>query len=238
MRAGPADDARLRRIRRLIVLSEDPGATPAEAQACRDKAERLMAQYGIDAALVAVDGTGRAGITDLWVRLDAPFVRDKAMLAVHVAHAMRCQSVIVGAEPSISVHVFGLDADVRCTEILVTSLLLQASRELAGARIPRGEDVAAFKRSWWQGFSQAVYVRLRETMDVVAAQAQEHRVEGEPSVEVVLADRHHEVEEVMREQYRNLRPAPRRRLSGGGIDHGYASGERADLGMGNTLPAR
>lgn len=238
MTVGTADDARLRRIRRLVVLAEDPGATPAEAQACREKAERLMAQYGIDAALVAADGTGRVGITDLFVRLDAPFVRDKAMLAVHVAHAMRCQSVIVGAEPSISVHVFGLDADVRCTEILVTSLLVQASRELGAVKIPRHEHVAAFKRSWWQGFSQAVYVRLRETMDVVVAQAQEARTDGEPSVEVVLADRHHEVEDAMRERYTNLRPAPRRRLSGGGIDHGYASGERADLGMGNRLPSR
>ncbi|WP_311210030.1 MULTISPECIES: DUF2786 domain-containing protein [unclassified Aeromicrobium] len=233
-----SEDAKLRKIRQLLVLAEDPGATPAEAQSCRDKAERLMAQYGIDAALLAKDGHRAVGIVDAFVRLDAPYVRDKATLAVHVAHAMRCQSVLVGAEPCISVHVFGLEADVRCTEILVTSLLLQAAHELARVEIPRGEHVAAFKRSWWQGFSQAVYVRLRTVEDDARAQAQAGRDDGEPSVEMVLADRSHEVEQVMHDRYGSLRRAPRRRLSGTGIDHGYASGERADLGRGTSLTTR
>lgn len=229
------DDATLRRVRQLLVLADDPGATAAEAQACRDKAEALMARYGIDAALLAKDGVRAAGIVDAHLRLDAPFVRDKATLAVHVAHAMRCQSVLKGAEPCISVHVFGFEADVRCTEILVTSLLLQAAHELARTPIPRGEHVAAFKRSWWQGFSQAVYVRLRTVQDAARDEAQAERTGDEPSVDLVLADRTHEVEAAMREQYGTLRRAPRRRLTGGGIDHGYASGERADLDLGTSL---
>lgn len=230
-----SEDAKLRKIRQLLVLADDPGATVAEAQACRDKAELLMAQYGIDAALLAKDGHRTVGIVDAFVRLDAPYVRDKATLAVHVAHAMRCQSVLKGTEPCITVHVFGFEADVRCTEILVTSLLLQAAHDLARTPIPRGEHVAAFKRSWWQGFSQAVYVRLRTVQDAAREEAQASRTSDEPSVELVLADRSHEVEAAMHERYGNLRRAPRRRLSGGGIDHGYASGERADLGFGSSL---
>ncbi len=228
-------DATLRRVRQLLVLADDPGATPAEAQACRDKAEALIAQYGIDAALLASQGVRASGVVDAHVRLDAPYVRDKAVLAVHVAHAMRCQSVIKGTEPCISVHVFGFEADVRGTELLVTSLLVQAAHELARTPVPRGEHVAAFRRSWWQGFSQAVYVRLRTVQDAAREEAQAGRDGEEPSVDIVLADRGHEVEAAMHAQYANLRRAPRRRLTGGGIDHGYASGERADLGLGTTL---
>lgn len=194
-----------------------------------------MARYGIDAALLATHGVRTSDVVDSYLRLDAPYVRDKTTLAVHVAHAMRCQSVLVGDDPTITVHVFGFEADVRCTEILVTSLLLQAAHELAQVEVPPGEHVAAFRRSWWQGFAQAVYVRLRTVEDAARSAAQADRPADEPSVDVVLADRSHEVEDAMREQYGSLRPAPRRRLTGGGIEHGYASGERADLGRDLSL---
>lgn len=230
-----SDDATLRRVRQLLVLADNPGATPAEARACRDKAESLMARYGIDAALLAADGHRTADVVDAYLRLDAPYVRDKATLAVHVAHALRCQSVLVGGERTTTVHVFGLEADVRSSEILVTSLLLQAAQELARVQVPPEEHAAAFRRSWWQGFAQAVYVRLRTVEDAARATAQDRRSSDEPSVEVVLADRSAEVESAMHERYGDLRPAPRRRLSGNGIADGYASGERADLGRGTSL---
>ncbi|ALX04829.1 DUF2786 domain-containing protein [Aeromicrobium erythreum] len=230
-----SDDATLRRVRQLLVLADDPGATPAEAQACRDKAEALMARYGIDAALLAAEGHRTSGVVDAYLRLDGPYLRDKATLAVHVAHALRCQSVLVGGERTTTVHVFGFEADVRGTEILVTSLLLQAAHELARVTVPPGEHTAAFRRSWWQGFAQAVYVRLRSVEDEARADAQAERSQEQPSVELVLADRSAEVESAMHARYGGLRRAPRRRLSGGGLADGYASGRRADLGRGTSL---
>lgn len=229
-----SSDAKLATVRKLLALAEDPGSTESEAAACRERAERLMIQYGIDEALVHIEDR-RSGVVDAYIRLQAPYVRDRATLVIHVAHAMRCESVIIGSPPALSVHVFGLETDVRGTEVLVTSLLLQAARDLAATPIPPSENPAAFRRSWWQGFSQAVYVRLREADELARTEAQQARRSDEPSVEVVLADRSQEIQDAVHASYTNLRPARRRRLTGTGIDHGYTSGKRADLGLNPTL---
>ena len=230
-------DAKLETVRKLLKLAEDPGATAAEAEAFTAKATLIMATYGIDAALVAESRTQHDDIVDHVFTLDAPYGRDKAMFVCHVAAAMRCKPVIVGdTEPGARVHVFGLETDVRCVQILVASLLLQAAREFVTVPIPPGEHVAAFRRSWWTGFSQAVYVRLREADSTARDAAQAERDDEERSVALVLADREQEIESVMHERYSGgLRPAPSRRLKGGGLVDGYASGERADLGTTSNL---
>ena len=79
-------------------------------------------------------------------------------------------------------------------------------------------------------------MRLRSVEDEARADAQAERSQEQPSVELVLADRSAEVESAMHARYGGgLRRAPRRRLSGGGLADGYASGRRADLGRGTSL---
>ncbi|MEI2714003.1 MAG: hypothetical protein V9G04_12125 [Nocardioides sp.] len=129
-------------------------------------------------------------------------------------------------------HLFGHASDLTLVEILLTSLLVQGSRDLARAGVPWDEHPGAYRRSWWLGFGHAVGDRLREAEAQAAAAAEERFAAQGTSAALVLADRAALAEQAMRAAYDDLRTAPRRRLSGGGMGEGYAAGQRADLGRG------
>lgn len=233
-----SQEGKLAVVRKLLALAEDPGATPAEAEAFTAKAERMMADHGIDAAMVSALEVGAPGVSETWIRVQAPYVRDKAMFVSHVAHAMRCRAVILGSPPSLSVHVFGLETDVRGAELLISSLLLQAAREQIDLDVPSDAHPAAYLRSWWTGFGQAVFRRLMEAHERARdAAAAAGGTDGAAGVDVVLADRAAEIEEEMRRRYPHLRRPRTRQLSGEGRRTGYESGERARLGVESELPS-
>lgn len=231
-------DATLLKVRKLLTLAENPAATPAEAEAFTAKASQLMADYGIDQALLANAGPDRLSVGERVVRFNAPYARDKCSLVCSIAHVMRCKAVILGSDMSLSVHLFGLEPDLVCVEMLTTSLLLQGTRELAATPVPRHENVAAYRRSWWAGFSAAIGKRLADQQKSSIQAAEDRLGDSGPSVALVLADRTHEAEAAMHRAYPRLRNAVRRRLTGGGARDGYSSGERADLGTGNGLGQR
>lgn len=228
-------DAKLELIRKLLTQAEDPAVTDAEAEAFTAKAMQLMAEYGIDEAMIAAAEKRDSRVADLILDFRAPYARDKCSMAGSVAHALRCRPVVRRRGTQVSVHVFGMDADLACMEMLVTSLLVQASHELGRTPIPHGEHPAAFRRSWWHGYSAAIYHRLLEIEAEAVAQADATRGDGQPSAALVLANRDHEVELAMNEAYPTLKSAARRRLSGRGMGAGFESGQRADLSMSNQL---
>lgn len=231
-------DATLNKVRKLLALAEDPAATPAEAEAFTAKATQLMAAYGIDQALLASATPDRRSIGERVVRFNAPYARDKCSLVCSIAHVMRCKAVILGSDVSLSVHLFGPESDLVCVEMLTTSLLLQGTRDLAATPVPRHENVAAYRRSWWAGFSGAIGRRLAEQQRGSIQDAEERLADSGTSVALVLADRTHEAEAAMHAAYPRLKNAARRRLSGGGAREGFLSGQRADLGTGNGLARR
>lgn len=237
-----ADHERLRKIRKLLALAEDPGATPAEAAAFTEKAAMLMARHGIDEALVAEQG-GTTRIGNRRIALPAPYARDKATLVSAISMALRCKAVMLTTNRDLVVQVFGLDGDLRNVETLFTSLLVQASHELGNTPIPHGEHPAAFRRSWWSGFAIAVHTRLQEVSRTAASQAESDvtagRTEapsGAPSVALVLAHRADEIDDEVAKTYPELKRGRTRRLSGSGHAAGYESGQRVDLGTLSKLP--
>ncbi|MBX6749330.1 MAG: DUF2786 domain-containing protein [Micromonosporaceae bacterium] len=225
--SGPAV---LERVRKLLAKAEDPACPPAEAAALNDKAAELIAKYGVDQALLAAGSPEADPVADRVIRLDPPYALDKAGLLAVVAAALRCHSVRRkqwdrGAYVH-SIHLFGCVSDLERTEILFTSLLVQASYGLAAAHVPPWEPVATFRRSWLAGFTQAVGQRLREAERRASSAAES----GAPSMALVLADRDDRVARRVAEVYPRLgRAAPRRLMGSGGRD-GYAAGQRADLG--------
>lgn len=221
----------LEKVRKLLAKAEDPGCTPAEAAALNDKAAELIAKYGVDRALLAAAMPERDPVGDRIIPVPAPYALDKVGLLATVAAALRCRSVQRkqwdGARCAYTIHLFGCASDLERTELLFTSLLVQAAYGLSAAPVPEWETPASFRRSWLAGFTQAVGARLsqaeqRVTRDVGGATT--------TSMALVLADRGDRVARRLAEVYPRLRTAGPRRLQGSGIERGYAAGQRADLG--------
>jgi hypothetical protein len=223
-------DSMLERVRKLLAKAEDPACTPEEAAALNDKAAELIAKYGVDRALLAASMPESDPVGDRVVPVHAPYALDKTALLATVARAMRCRTVrrkeFGPGGYFYDMHLFGFASDLERAELLFTSLLVQAAYGLAAASVPGWESVAAFRRSWLEGFTHAVAHRLYEAEQRAASAAP-----GDgPSVAVVLADRGRLVDRRVSEAYPRLRSSAPRRLMGSGHEGGYAAGQRADLG--------
>ena len=128
----------------------------------------------------------------------------------------------------------GFASDRARVELLYTSLLLQASSQLARQRPAwAGESVAAYRRSWLHGFAVRVHQRLVEAEARAAESAAAARASPSatgPSVALVLADRSARVDRAYAEEFPQIGRARRAQLSGSGYAAGAHAGARADLG--------
>jgi hypothetical protein len=153
---------------------------------------------------------------------------------------MRCRAIQSVSARGIVVHIFGFESDVRSADVLFTSLLVQAAHELARTDVPVDAHAAAFRRSWWAGFTMAVHTRLQQASRTAETEAetarQEQRSDG-PSVALVLARQVDEIDDELAKEYPKVRRARARRLSGRGHAQGYQSGQRVDLGTSAKIPA-
>jgi hypothetical protein len=236
----------LAKVRKILAKAEDPAATPEEAETYTAKAAALVAEYGIDRALLAQADPDSDIVGDRVVVLDPPYALDKASLLSVVAVRLRCKSVqrrrYVDGSKQISLHMFGYESDLLRSELLYTSLLMQATSALTRSAVPRGESAAAFRRSWLAGFTAAIGRRLVDAEQRAQRQAEHRQEQAErgtvPSLALVLADRSVVVEEAVQKEYPRLGRAQDRRLSGSGGMAGWQAGQRADLGGGSRIDAR
>ncbi len=234
-------DARLDRVRKLLAKAERAG-TPDEAEIYTEKAVELMARHGIDDAVLAASGVGGPARADpigaVRITIEDPYSSGKARLLGWTAAASGCRWVMHDARGGTvgAVTVFGHASDRERVELLYTSLLLQASRQLGRLRPPDPrESVAAYRRSWLYGFAARIHERLRSA----AERAAEERDTAEPDVStaLVLADRQDRVERAYAEAFPSLRRARRPTVSGSGYAQGVAAADRADIG-GTRLDGR
>ena len=228
-------DALLGRVRKLLAMAEAEGLTEAARETYNAKAAELIAQYGIDRALVEEAGPTRVAAADLVLDIHPPYARDKITLLASIVAPLGCRLVHRTERrqggTGHSAHLFGMEADLTRAQLLFTSLLVQQAHGLAVAVVPAWEDARAFRRSWLAGFAVAVQQRLTaaERAARAAAEPAAARTAGVPSVALVLADRSARVDEHLASVYPRLRAARGRQLSGSGGHAGYDAGQRADL---------
>jgi hypothetical protein len=235
-----APDRLLDRVRKLLTQAEDDSVTPAEAQAFTAKAAELMAKYGIDRALLAADQPETDTPANRILDIDNPWAREKAHLLCGLASALRCQCILLGgSRPGSKVHIFGFGSDIERTDVLYTSVLIQMSHGLAGARVPEwSSSPRAWRRSWLLGFATAVIARVRQAEHGAVVAATRRGDDGRPErTAVVLADRSLVVRRQVEQAYPVTRKA-RVTYSGSGYRDGYERGQRADIGAGRLTPTR
>lgn len=232
----PQADPILAKVRKLLAKAEDPAATAQESETYTAKAAQLIADYGIDRALLAAGDPSRDPVGDRVVLLEAPYAVDKAELLDTVAQRLRCKAVHRTTHgergKELSVHLFGHASDLERTDLLFTSLLMQATTELGRVSAPRHESKAAFRRSWLAGYRIAIGNRLAEAEERAVREAEPRFRSSGTASALVLADRGAEVVTALNAEYPHLRTARARTLSGSGGRAGWDAGQRADLGGG------
>lgn len=270
---APDEERILARVRRLLAKAEG-ASTEHERDAYTQKAADLIATYGIDEALVAAKDPEHHQPADAAVEVSDPYATDKCQLLGAICRPLRIYPIRRkipnpnGTRPRwlYQMHLFGMPADLERAEVLYTSLLVQMAQWSAVARPEptladairhtfygrsgpvqssvRGDQLAAYRRSWMAGFAYRIQQRLEEAE--AAAKARRQRDEqayarqrwfdgeesvGEPGVALVLADQFERVEQLALDTYKDqLRPSRMRKLSGDGADDGIAAANRADLG--------
>jgi len=227
-------DKRLEKVRKLLALAESPAATAQEAETFTAKAAELIAEYGIDEALLAATAPDENGIEKRVMVLHAPYARDKATLAYAVATALGVQGVVSPGRDAQGrkideLHLFGQKGDMTRVDVLVTSLMMQAARDVNRAIIPPWEDKAAYRRSWWSGFTKTISTRLREA-EAAARYSNESRfASAGTSSALVVRNRDRDVSAAVRDEFPRTQTRGRK-LSGSGTGAGSAAGRKANLG--------
>ncbi|MFD7921550.1 DUF2786 domain-containing protein [Streptomyces sp. NPDC059740] len=198
--ADPATARVLGRIRALLAKAEAT-TYPEEAEALSAKAQELMARHSVDEALAgSSDGARGAGPgagnapTAIRVGVEGPYEEAKALLLDAVAGANRCQAV--WSEVWCFTTLVGFAADLERTELLYTSLLVQATTaagRAADAHHARGRSRRT--RDFRQSFLVAYADRIRHRLDAATHRVTRDAAEDSPSLLPALASREAAVQE-------------------------------------------
>lgn len=220
------DDRVLERVRKLLAKAEHPATPPAEAEAFSEKAAALMSRYVIDRAMLDATATTTSAPVVRTLTVDAPYALPKTVLLTFVARAFRV-CVAVGRDLESGGRrctLVGFPVDVDSTELLFTSLLLQASTAVSAAGRGR-RDIKAFRRAFLIGYAHTIGARLA----AIQADAEEEMSQRSPGTDLVLADRAAQVEAAFTAEFPRLRTMRTTVSSGGGLVAGREAGARADL---------
>lgn len=222
--SGGVDQKILSRVRGLLAKAEST-QFPEEAEALSAKAQELMNRHAFERALLDSDvGTRQvAGSARFW--LDNPYLEAKSHLVSAIARANRCRSVFYPAVGLVAL--VGEEMDLQITELLATSLLVQATRAMVaeGSHTTRGgtSRTRSFRRSFLFAYAARIGERLKE------AGASAHDPASDPRLLPVLAARSKAVEEAYETLFAD---AKQKRISvnnGAGWHAGRAAADRADL---------
>lgn len=166
-RPAAVDQKMLARIRALLAKAEATDF-PDEAEALSAKAQELMAKFSLDRALVDagpdLGSSDNSGARRLWV--ETPYVSAKAQLVGVVAAANRCRTVSM--DKLAVVTIVGAELDLQLTELLSTSLLVQANRAMLAAGQHVGQYGESRTRSFRQSFLMAYAQRIGERLQATA----------------------------------------------------------------------
>lgn len=244
MTATAASSKKLETIRNLLAKAEST-TFPDEAEALTAKAMELMVQYGIDDAMLAAAGKKKEEIVSVTVEIRNPYSKNKAQLLYSIALSQNCRAIAhpdPGRRSYSRSTVVGFTSDIERVELLFTSLLLQATRQVVNVHSPHGRGTTEYRKSWFIGFTDAVHERLQAITDHAIKQAESKT----PGTEIVLMSRADLVKRHFDDMFSKARTGTisvTRWVHAQALDAGRKAGENADLsqtrftGRGKSLMA-
>ncbi|WP_112265156.1 DUF2786 domain-containing protein [Lentzea terrae] len=218
------DQKVLARVRALLAKAESTQFSE-EAEALSAKAQELMNRHAFERAVLDADEHREQTAASIRLWLDAPYLDAKSHLVHAITQANRCRSVFY---PHFGfVALVGESMDLEITELLVTSLLVQATRAMVaeGSQITRGgtSRTRSFRQSFLVSYAKRIGERLEE------ASARAHDPVEDERLLPVLAARSQVVEETFEKMFSNLSQRSATVTNGAGWEAGRAAADRADI---------
>lgn len=227
-------DAKALKLIRALLAKAEATTFEAEADAFTTKAQELMTRHSIDAAVLASAAAGSrtaAGVESRRVHIDNPYAEEKATLLSAIAGVNGAKSIWVPYAGFCTV--MGFPVDLQLTDLLFTSLLVQATRASAAATAAdRYLSTPSFRRAFLIAFADRIAERLEAARRHVSAEAAQ---EYGASLAPVLAGRQAAVEAAYEEAFPNATTMRSRSLNAAGWHAGRAAADAADIGAGAAI---
>ena len=225
---GELDQRILDRVRALLAKAESTDF-PEEAEAYTAKAQELMTRHRIDHALLAATTGKRDQPASRRVVIDNPYEAAKTLLLQVVAEANTCRTVWMKRFGLAAVVGFAPDLDA--TELLFTSLLVQATRAMTGAGSRTDAYGRSTTRSFRQSFLTAYASRIGERLNAASAEVGREAAASASAATLlpVLAARSDAVRDAFAEQFPELMQVTTAVKNREGWASGRAAADRALL---------
>lgn len=224
-------------LRRVLGLLDKADSTEfeAEAEALRERAERLILTYGIERAMLAAKGEVTDEVTTIEIKFEDPFSNQKADLLHFIADALNCKAIghrpvdsrgrtVRGSKKMAKAVVVGYASDLEQVELLYTSLLLQSARKVALVQGLSAGDTRSLRSSFLYGFSVRAGERLTELYRRTTREV------GGTGAALVLVDREAKVDAAVRQLAPRMSTS-RRRYYPDPYEAGVAAANSADMGQ-------
>jgi len=229
-------DAKALKLIRALLAKAEATTFEAEADAFTAKAQEMMTRHSIDAAVLASANAGTrhaAGVESRRVHIDNPYAEEKAGFLAAIADVNGVRSIWVPYAGLCTA--LGFPVDLQLTDLLFTSLLVQATRASAAATAAdRRLSTPSFRRAFLVAFADRIAERLEAARSHTQAEAAQEYGE---SLLPVLASREAAVEAAYTEAFPNATTMRRRSFNAAGWHAGRAAADAADIGASGAITA-
>ncbi|RFU36611.1 DUF2786 domain-containing protein [Actinomadura logoneensis] len=208
--APAADQRMLGKVRALLAKAEST-EFPEEAEALSARAQELMTKHSIDHALLSASEGDASGPDGCRIPVDAPYESPKAVLLTVVAEANRCRAVW-HRELGLST-VLGFPADLAATEMLFTSLLVQATSAMVRTGSQQDGLGRSRTRSFRHAFLNAYAARIGERLHTARERATQEAGSSQQDLLPVLSARDQAVDRAVNDLFPALTRSRARRVS-------------------------
>ncbi len=215
---------------RALLAKAEATTFEAEREVFAAKAQDLITRYSIDAALLDLRHGEQlgAGVRKRRFHLDNPYATEKCYLLNTVARLNNVK--IVYEERFAMATAVGFPTDIELSDLLFTSLLVQAAKGLQDLVASAGKgrtSSPAFRRAYWIAYGVRIGERLIEAQAQATHEAE--AVHGGALV-LVMKEREEAVASVTDELFKNTTKMKSRRVDSDGWDAGRAAAGSANLG--------